>query len=193
MLEEQNDNLPQVDGEQNEVSQENVAVISQSALEEIDNSNAEENEDDSVKDKHDIPMLEYDTLSKEELTNELETLIANHKVMAIKDHVEEIKKNFLSKYNDLIDEKKDEFNETNTDETVSFEYHFPLKNKFDGIYNEYRKKRNEHYNQLQKNLKSNFSSRTELIEELKTLVDGTGETFSIGYMFKKVNIIRDRW
>jgi hypothetical protein len=193
MLEEQNDNLPQVDGEQNEVSQENVAVISQSALEEIDNSNAEENEDDSVKDKHDIPMLEYDTLSKEELTNELETLIANHKVMAIKDHVEEIKKNFLSKYNDLIDEKKDEFNETNTDETVSFEYHFPLKNKFDGIYNEYRKKRNEHYNQLQKNLKSNFSSRTELIEELKTLVDGTGETLSIGDMFKKVNSIRDRW
>ena len=193
MLEEQNDNLPKVDGEQNEVSQENVAVISQSALEEIDNSNAEENEDDSVKDKHDIPMLEYDTLSKEELTNELETLIANHKVMAIKDHVEEIKKNFLSKYNDLIDEKKDEFNETNTDETVSFEYHFPLKNKFDGIYNEYRKKRNEHYNQLQKNLKSNFSSRTELIEELKTLVDGTGETLSIGDMFKKVNSIRDRW
>ena len=99
MLEEQNDNLPQVDGEQNEVSQENVAVISQSALEEIDNSNAEENEDDSVKDKHDIPMLEYDTLSKEELTNELETLIANHKVMAIKDHVEEIKKKHISKLN----------------------------------------------------------------------------------------------
>jgi len=194
MLEEKNDNLPQVDGEQNETSQESVTIISQSVLEEIDNSNAEENEDESVKDKHDIPVLDYDTLSKEELTNELEQLVANHKVMAIKDHVEEIKKAFTSKYNDLVDEKKEEFNETNTDENASFEYHFPLKNKFDTLYNEYRTKRNEHYNQLQKNLKSNFSSRTELIEELKSLVDGTTEeVLSIGDMFKKVNSIRERW
>ena len=193
MLEEKNDNLPQVDGEQNETSQDNVTVISKSVLEEIDNSNAEENEDESVKDKHDIPVLEYDTLSKEELTNELEQLMANHKVMAIKDHVEEIKKAFTSKYNDLIDEKREEFNDTNTDENASFEYHFPLKNKFDALYNEYRTKRNEHYNQLQKNLKNNFSSRTEIIEELKSLVDGTEETLSIGDMFKKVNSIRDRW
>jgi hypothetical protein len=193
MLEEKNDNLPQVDGEQTETSQDNVTVISKSVLEEIDNSNAEENEDESVKDKHDIPVLEYDTLSKEELTNELEQLMANHKVMAIKDHVEEIKKAFTSKYNDLIDEKREEFNDTNTDENASFEYHFPLKNKFDALYNEYRTKRNEHYNQLQKNLKNNFSSRTEIIEELKSLVDGTEETLSIGDMFKKVNSIRDRW
>ena len=93
MLEEKNDNLPQADGIENETTQEleNVTAINQSALEEIDNSNAEESEDDSVKDRHDIPMLEYDTMSKEELTEELERLVANHKVMAIKDHVEEIK------------------------------------------------------------------------------------------------------
>ena len=89
-----NDNLPQADGTENETvqEQENVTAKSQSALEEIDNSNAEESEDDSVQDRHDIPMLEYDTMSKEELTEELERLVANHKVMAIKDHVEEIKK-----------------------------------------------------------------------------------------------------
>ena len=195
MLEETNDNLPQADGTEIETTQkqENVTVINQSALEEIDNSNAEENEDDSVKDRHDIPMLEYDTMSKEELTEELERLVANHKVMAIKDHVEEIKKAFTSKYNDLIDEKRDEFNETNTDENASFEYHFPLKNKFDHAYNDYRTQRTSHYNQLQKNLKGNFNIRTELIEELKELVNGTEEALTIGDMFKRVNDIRDRW
>ena len=93
-----NDNLPQADGTENETvqEQENVTAKSQSALEEIDNSNAEESEDDSVQDRHDIPMLEYDTMSKEELTEELERLVANHKVMAIKDHVEEIKKAKIS-------------------------------------------------------------------------------------------------
>ena len=190
-----NDNLPQADGTENEtvLEQENVTVINQSALEEIDNSNAEESEDDSVQDRHDIPMLEYDTLTKEELTEELERLVANHKVMAIKDHVEEIKKAFTSKYNDLIDEKRDEFNETNTDENTSFEYHFPLKNKFDSAYNDYRTLRTNHYNQLQNNLKGNFNIRTELIDELKELVDGTEEALSIGDMFKRVNDIRDRW
>jgi hypothetical protein len=195
MLEEMNDNLPQADGTENETvqEQENVTAKSQSALEEIDNSNAEESEDDSVQDRHDIPMLEYDTMSKEELTEELERLVANHKVMAIKDHVEEIKKAFTSKYNDLIDEKRDEFNETNTDENASFEYHFPLKNKFDSAYNDYRTQRTNHYNQLQKNLKGNFNIRTELIEELKELVNGTEEALSIGDMFKRVNDIRERW
>lgn len=114
MLEEKNDNLPQVDGTENETSQEAINTIAnnKSALEEIDNSNAEDSEDDSVQDRHNIPMLEYDTLSKEELTIELERLVANHKVMAIKDHVEEIRKAFTSKYNDLIDEK--EMNSTKT-------------------------------------------------------------------------------
>ena len=106
MLEEKNDNLQNADGQKEQESQENVITINQSALDEIDNSNAEENEDDSIQDKHIIPMLDYDSLSMEELTTELDKLVHNHKVMAIKDHVEEIRKSFMNQYHHLIDEKR---------------------------------------------------------------------------------------
>lgn len=190
MSEAQHDNLQNADG-QEAIEQQEVVTISQSVLEEIDNSNAEENEDDSIKGKHEIPMLEYDALSMEELTTELEQLVESEKVMAIKDHVEEIRKAFSEKYHQFIDEKREEFNAQNNEEGLEFEYHFPLKNKFDTILNSYRANKSKHFKELQNNLEHNFTTRENLIEELKNLID-SGET-NIGDMFKKANDIRDRW
>jgi len=191
MSEAKHDNLQEADGNDLLVQQENVENTSQTVVEEINNSNAEENEDDSVKEKHEIPMLDYDTMSMEELTLELEKLVENEKVMAIKDHTEGIRKAFYDKYNHFIDEKKHEFDAENTDENAIFEFHFPLKSKFDAVFNTYRSNKNKHFKQLQNNLEHNFTVREALIEELKNLID-SGDT-SIGDMFKKVNNIRDRW
>ncbi|HRA71737.1 MAG TPA: hypothetical protein PLB11_02805, partial [Flavobacterium sp.] len=58
----------------------------------IADNNAEESEDETLKERHDIPMLDYDTLSMESLIDELKNLVTNEKVMSVKDHVEEIKK-----------------------------------------------------------------------------------------------------
>ena len=203
MSEAQHDNLQNADGqdpielqieEQIETPievQEEAITSNQSVLEEIDNSNAEENEDDSVKEKHEIEMLEYDALSMEELTDELEKLVSNEKVMAIKDHAEGIRKAFSDKYQHFIDEKREEFNAQNNEEGVEFEYHFPLKNKFDSIFNTYKTNIAKHFKQLQNNLEHNFAVREALIEELKQLIDSSDS--SIGDMFKKANDIRDRW
>ena len=195
MLEAQHDNLQNADGqdsiEQQIEQKDDVAISSQSVLEEIDNSNAEENEDDSIKEKHEIPMLDYDALSMEELTEELEKLVANEKVMAIKDHAEGIKKAFSDKYHHFIEEKREEFNTQNNEEGLDFEYHFPLKNKFDSIYNTYKANKSKHFKQLQNNLEHNFAVREALIEELKQLIDSGDST--IGDMFKKANDIRERW
>ena len=193
MLEEKNDNLHEADGQENLEPQNEVETQPQSLQDEIDNSNAEESEDDSIKDKHDIPLEDYESMSMDELVAELEKLVQNHKVMAIKDHAEEIRKAFANHYHHFIDEKRDEFNAENTDENAEFEYHFPLKNKFDAVYDDYKHKRNEHYKQLQKNLKSNLDKRHELIEELKNLVDHPDESESIADMFKKMNNIREQW
>jgi Domain of Unknown Function (DUF349) len=199
MSEAQHDNLQTADGqdpieqkmEPQTESQEEVVISNQSVLEEIDNSNAEENEDDSVKEKHEIPMLDYDALSMEELTEELERLVSQEKAMAIKDHAEGIRKAFTDKYHHLIDEKREEFNAQNNEEGVEFEYHFPLKNKFDTIFNSYKAQKTKHFKQLQNNLEHNFTVREALIEELKQLIDSSDS--SIGDMFKKANDIRDRW
>ena len=124
MSEAQHDNLQDADGQE---QIENIMPVSQSVLDEIDSSNAEENEDDSIKEKHEIPVLDYDVLSMEELTDELEKLVENEKVMAIKDHVEGIRKAFSDKYHHFIEEKKEEFLAQNNEEGLDFEYHFPLK------------------------------------------------------------------
>lgn len=191
MSEATHDNLHNADGQDQMEQLDGVTIISQSVLEEIDNSNAEESEDDSIKEKHEIPVLDYDAMSMEALTEELEKLVENEKVMAIKDHVEGIRKAFSDKYHHFIDEKKEEFLAQNNEEGLDFEYHFPLKNKFDGIYNAYKASKAKHFKQLQNNLEQNFAVRENLIEELKNLID-SGDT-SISDMFKKVNEIRERW
>lgn len=191
MSEATHDNLQNADGQDQMEQLDGVTIISQSVLEEIDNSNAEENEDDSIKEKHEIPVLDYDAMSMEALTDELEKLVNNEKVMAIKDHVEGIRKAFSDKYHHFIDEKKEEFLAQNNEEGLDFEYHFPLKNKFDGIYNAYKASKAKHFKQLQNNLEQNFAVRESLIEELKNLID-SGDS-SISDMFKKVNEIRERW
>ncbi|HBD25447.1 DUF349 domain-containing protein [Flavobacterium sp.] len=191
MSEATHDNLHNADGQDQMEQLDGVTIISQSVLEEIDNSNAEESEDDSIKEKHEIPVLDYDAMSMEALTDELEKLVDNEKVMAIKDHVEGIRKAFSDKYHHFIDEKKEEFLAQNNEEGLDFEYHFPLKNKFDGIYNAYKASKAKHFKQLQNNLEQNFAVREGLIEELKNLID-SGDS-NIGDMFKKVNDIRERW
>ena len=98
MLEEKNDNLPEADGQEQTNHEETVPTTNQSAIEAIENTNAEESEDDAISEGHDIPMLNYEAMSMEELVAELDKLVANQKVMSIRNHVEEIRKDFMDKY-----------------------------------------------------------------------------------------------
>lgn len=210
MLEEKNDNLLNADGNTadsvestptvtpNEVvttvseSVEEIAETdeNQTIIEAIADSNAEESEDESLKERHDIPMQDYDALSMESLVDELNTLVSNEKVSSIKDHVEEIKKAFLAKYNHLIEEKKEEFLAENQDPNEEFQYHFPLKSKFDNIYSVYRNHKNEHFKSLQANLKTNLENRLAIVEELKELINPQA---NIKDILKHFNDLRERW
>lgn len=162
----------------------------QSAIEAIEASNAEDSEDESASERHDIPMQNYEAFSMEKLTDELEKLVTNEKVMSVKEHVEEIKKEFYSKYNHFIEEKRDEYGHEHDGDMSEFEYHFPLKNRFDTIYNQYKDKRNVHYKKLQSDLKGNLEKRLAIIDELKKLIDGEE---SINDALKHVNELRERW
>jgi hypothetical protein len=162
----------------------------QTALDAITNSNAEESEDETLKDRHDIPMQDYDTFSLDALVDELKKLVNTDKVMSVKDHIEEIKKSFLLQYNHLIEEKKEEFNASKQDPNEEFEYHSPLKSKFDEYYNVFREKRNAHFKHLQTNLKSNLENRLAIVEELKELINPQE---NIKDTLKHFNDLRERW
>ena len=190
MQEEKYDNLPMVDGNEVLETQKESQDSVNEAIEVIENLNAEVSEDTSIDESHDIPMLNYDAMDMESLVLELEKLVVSDKITAIKNHVEEIKSVFLSKYNHLIEEKKEEFLHENPDTTEVFEYHFPLKSKFDSLYANYRSKKNSHFKSLESDLKSNLQTRLALIEELKSLIN-PGE--NIKDHLKQFNDLRERW
>ncbi|MGL5112736.1 MAG: DUF349 domain-containing protein, partial [Flavobacterium sp.] len=183
MLEEKQDNLKVSDGSQkeetanqalpaettNDESRNEIAAPiesvhkNQTILDAIESSNAEESEDETLKGRHDIPLQDYEAMDMNSLVDELQKLVSSEKVMSIKVHVEEIKKSFLAKYHHLLEEKKEEFIAENTDTNETFEYHFPLKNKFDQYYTLFRDQKNIHFKSLQSNLKSNLENRLAIV------------------------------
>jgi hypothetical protein len=181
---------PSVEDEVKPLATEEKPVQKNHIIDAIEDSNAEESEDATLKERHDIPMLDYDTLSMDSLIDELKILVAVEKVMSVKDHVDEIKKSFLAKYYHLIEEKKEEFLAKNPDTNEEFHYNLPLKSKFDEYYTLFKDNRNGHFKSLQTNLKTNLENRLALVEELKELINPQE---NIKDTLNHFNDLRDRW
>ena len=81
-------------------------------MHEIENSNAAVAEDDVHYDKHHIPFLDYSSMAMENLVGELQRLVKNESISAIKRHVDAIKTSFDQQYQALFEAKKEEFFKT---------------------------------------------------------------------------------
>ncbi|AXP81959.1 hypothetical protein CJ739_2894 [Mariniflexile rhizosphaerae] len=156
---------------------------------EIEDSNAEDAEDEGNKERHTIEVKAYDTMSLEALTIELERLVKNEKVQAIKSHVDGINSEFKDKFQALLDEKKEEFLNDGGDE-IDFYYVSPIQKRYKEAYNNYRKKLNDHYQNLEKNLKQNLADKLEIIEELKGLINVEE---NINTTYKHFKELQERW
>jgi hypothetical protein len=217
MLEELNDNLQQADGQEETTSIENQTPISEetelesqvlevtenetisekleeettvSVQDEIDNHLAESSEEGSIDTDLEIEVKDYEKLSLEELVDELATLVGHEKALVFKNQIEDVKKAFLNQFHQLLEEKRAAFfaeNETSTE----FEYHSPIKVKFDQLLDTFRNKRNTNFKNIENQLKNNLTEKTALIEGLKALIASNDS--NISEMFKKFNDIRERW
>jgi hypothetical protein len=158
-------------------------------LNEIDESNAEDAEDDGHKDRHTIELKDYDSMSLDALTNELEKLVKNEKVQAIKNHVEQINSEFKTKFQALLDEKKEEFLSDGGNE-IDFYYSSPLQKRFKETYKDYKTKLHDHYKSFEQNLKQNLADKLEIIEELKGLINVEE---NINTTYKHFKELQERW
>jgi hypothetical protein len=158
-------------------------------LNEIEESNAEDAEDDGNKDRHIIEVKEYDSMSLDALTIELERLVKNEKVQAIKNHVNQINNEFKLKFQALIDEKKEEFLSEGGNE-IDFYYSSPVQKQFKKVYKEYKNKLHDHYKSLEQNLKQNLADKLEIIEELKGLINVEE---NINTTYKHFKELQERW
>jgi len=188
---DQQDNLLKADGEQElESTSKKVETNLHDVLSEINNSNAENNEEEDNKTSVLLETKDYEALSFDALVTEFDFLLTEYPIASIKNNVEDLRKAFTLKFNHLIDEKKDEFiNENGSD--LEFEYHLPAKVKFDALVSKYKDKRNSHYNTQQNQLKLNLKNREQLLGELKDLLGS--HTEDAKSLVNKVNSIKDRW
>ncbi|MGA9589894.1 MAG: DUF349 domain-containing protein [Salegentibacter sp.] len=157
--------------------------------EDVDDAVAEDSEDESANERHDIPKKDYHSMSKEALADELEHLLKKEKVQAIKDHVIEIRTEFNAKFDEEMEEKKEEFL-ADGGNIIDFHYSTPLKKRFNSLYFDYKEKRNRYYKQLKQDLNENLSKRHEIIEELKGLIDVEE---NVNTTYKHFKDLQDRW
>tara|TARA_R110002051_G_scaffold8755_1_gene35994 strand:+ start:96419 stop:98422 length:2004 start_codon:yes stop_codon:yes gene_type:complete len=158
------------DSQTDPIADQNTAAVESDVMNEIDDSNAEDAEDTDTVKRHEIPMPDYHEMSMENLVGELQRLVKNEKVQAIRKHVDSIKDEFNQKFEEFLEEKKDEFIANGGNE-IDFRYNSVAKRQFNEVYTEYREKRNQHYKSLEKSHKENLAFRLDLIEQLKALVN----------------------
>ena len=102
------------------------------AQEELDDAVAEDSEDESAGERHGIPKKDYHAMTKEALVDELERLVKNEKVQTIKDHVEEIRAEFSAKFDEEVEQKKEDFL-ADGGNIIDFHYSTPLKKRFNSV------------------------------------------------------------
>lgn len=158
-------------------------------LEEIDQTNAEDAEDNDNHKRHEIPILDYHSMSMENLVGELQRLVKNEKVQAIKKHVDGIKYEFDLKFQEFIEHKKEEFLANGGNE-IDFRYNSVTKRQFNEVYSDYREKRDQYYKSLERSLRDNLSKRMEIIKELKGLVNVEED---INTTYKNFKDLQERW
>jgi len=159
------------------------------AINEIEASNAEDAEDEGNKERHTIAFKEYEKMSLEALSIELEKLLKSEKVQAIKSHVDAIKNEFNTKYNALLDEKKADFINDGGNE-IDFYYTSPVQKRFKTAYRDYRNKLSEHYKNIEQNLKLNLQKKLDIIEELKGLINVEE---NINTTYKHFKDLQEQW
>ena len=190
------DNLQNADGMEDKkdaIQTENSVNTSNeddNLLNEIDDSNAEDAEDEGNKDRHNIEEKDYESLNMEQLVIELDRLVKNKKEKAIKKHVDALKNEFDKQFQDLLEEKKEEFLSNGGNE-IDFRYNSPLQRNFRDTYKDYKQRLTAHYQNLEKNLKQNLEKRLEIIDQIKHLTDNAEDSMSSKY--KSFKDLQEQW
>ena len=157
------------------------------AVEEIEKSIAIEAETETSKEVE-VAAVDYTKLSLEELVVELRKTLSNNPVQKIKTQIEGIKSSFNQQFGALLSEKKAAFLEEGGN-VIDFQFSSPVKSEYNSLLSEYKKQRDAHYNDLDKQLASNLEKKLSLIEQLKDLI----ENADTSTMYKTFRGLQDAW
>ncbi|QVY65836.1 DUF349 domain-containing protein [Polaribacter sp. Q13] len=157
------------------------------AVEEIEKSIAVDAEKDTEKEEE-SDAVDYSKLSLEDLVAELKKTLSDNPVQKIKNQVEGIKSAFNQQFGALLAEKKAAFLEEGGN-SIDFQFSSPIKADYNTLLSDYKKQRDAHYNDLDKQLSSNLEKRLSVIEQLKDLI----ENADTATMYKSFRELQDSW
>lgn len=158
-------------------------------VEEIEEANAQDAEDETNAERHTLESKDYHAMSMEQLIIEFENLLKSHKIQNIKTQVDEIKSEFNSKFDAVVEEKKEEFLSEGGNE-IDFYYASPLKKRFNAVFRNYRNDLNAYYKERENNLKANLDKRLQIIEEIKGLINVEE---NINTTYKHFKELQEQW
>jgi hypothetical protein len=208
MLENKNENVDKTDkkveeviNETSNVEAEKVAEIVEvveedntvktddtvDAVEEIEKSIAVDAEKETSKEEE-AAVVDYSKLSLEDLVAELGKTISNNPIQKIKNQVEGIKSAFNQQFGALLAEKKAAFLEAGGN-SIDFQFSSPIKSDYNNLLSDYKKQRDAHYNDLDKQLSNNLEKKLSVIEQLKDLI----ENADTATMYKSFRALQDTW
>lgn len=164
-------------------------IVAEDHVDEIEASNAEDAEDESNAERHNLEDKDYHAMSMDQLTTEFSALLKHHKIQTISKHVNEIKSEFNAKFGELLDEKKEAFIEEGGNE-IDFYYSNDTKKLFNSLYKEYKQSINSYYKEREQNLKQNLENRLQIIEDIKGLLNVEE---NMGTTYKTFKELQEQW
>ena len=174
--------------ENNEIVENNEVVDEKETVEEGSVDQSKDKKTVETRKKMELPIVDFVKLTLEELIEHFRLLLDNFSVHETRTQVESLKSNFIKKFKEILSEKKREFIDGGGNE-IDFHFNLPVKNSFNDLVFEYKKKRRQYYKDLESEQSSNLEKRLELIEDLKSLIDNA----EASTMYKNFRVLQDKW
>lgn len=176
------DSAGEEDKQQPEMVGDNDTIATQS-------SNAEQQEKKKQEEK--VPPIEdYSPLSREKLLNRYHQLLNQYPASKIKEHLENIRKEFERKSAAEITRLKEEFIASGEPAEAFSPPHDELSDAMQEAIQKFRKKREEERARIEEEKKRNLAAKYEVIEGIKELIN---RQESLHHTFDEFRALQKRW
>jgi len=169
--------LPKSDTDQ---SENNASASDPDKKDEPKETEAESPEEDQATEpEEEEEEKDYSLLKKDELINEFEKLLNIEDLKVAEKKIKELK----PFYDEIVEaERSESLNKFLEDGGVEIDFKYvgdALDARFSNLYEKYRARRNAYYSELEKSKEDNLARKQELLEKLRSIVDGEETNASI--------------
>lgn len=157
-------------------------------LENDDESEEDEEEDDDESD--DFEVVDYSTLSREELVDKLTKLLENRPIQKIRADIESIKINFYKKHKAEFERKRKEWVDAGGNIEEFEAPDDPMEPHIKDLLKQYREKKSSYNRDMEGQKLKNLEAKQAIIEKIKDLVN---RNESVNQTFQEFRDLQQQW